>query len=158
MFNLPRFRRSKVRFKRVLSAQRGDLAIAFSGATMLVLVSSTLMFFVENRTQPEAFGSIPAALWWGIVTLTTVGYGDVVPITPLGKLLGGITTFGGIAFLALPSSILAAGFFAERQSKQKESTATEKARTGTPKSPDDEPPRRCPHCGESLNTTGSEQQ
>jgi len=158
VFNLPRFRRSKVRFKRVISAQRGDLAIAFSGAAMLVLVSSTLMFFVENRAQPEAFGSIPAALWWGIVTLTTVGYGDVVPVTPLGKLLGGITTIGGIAFFALPSSILAAGFFAERQSEGKASTATEEAGTDPPKTPDGEPPRRCPHCGESLDTTGSEQQ
>jgi voltage-gated potassium channel len=89
---------------------------------------------------------------------TTVGYGDVVTVTPLGRLLGGITTIGGIAFFALPSSILAAGFFAERQSETKASTATEEAGTGPPKTPDDEPPRRCPHCGESIDTTGSEQQ
>jgi voltage-gated potassium channel len=140
IFSLSLFKRSRGRFRRVLSAQREDLAIAFSAAGMLVLVSSTLMYFVEGSAQPDAFSSIPAALWWGVVTLTTVGYGDVVPITPLGRFLGALTTFGGVAFFALPSSILAAGFFAERAA-EREQMAREHLGN------------RCPHCGESLETT-----
>lgn len=134
LFSLSWFARSRGRFKRVLSAQREDLAVAFSAAGMLVLVSSTLMYFVERGVQPEAFSSIPAALWWGVVTLTTVGYGDVVPVTPLGRVLGALTTFGGVAFVALPSSVLAAGFFAERAERAHD---------------------RCPHCGEPVDTTPS---
>jgi voltage-gated potassium channel len=129
MLNLPRLKPARVRFIRVLSAQREDLSIAFIGSGTIALLASTLMYFVENSAQPEAFASIPAALWWGVVTLTTVGYGDVVPGTPLGRFLGAITTFGGVAFFALPSSILAAGFFAERQAKQEESTELDEVGT-----------------------------
>ncbi|WP_410765776.1 ion transporter [Haloferax sp. DFSO60] len=146
VFDLPRFKRSRARFSRVIAAQREDLAIAFSGMGMLVLLSSTLMFFVESRAQPVKFGSIPAALWWGVVTLSTVGYGDVIPMTPLGRLLGGITTIGGIAFFALPASILAAGFLTEREREQREATTTAA-----------DSPTQCPHCGESLDPTGTAQ-
>ncbi|MFC7204702.1 ion transporter [Haloferax namakaokahaiae] len=162
IFDIPRLNRSQERFKRVLAAQREDLVIAFSGAAMLALVSSTLMFFVEGRAQPEAFGSIPAALWWGVVTLTTVGYGDVVPTTPLGRLLGGLTTIGGIAFFALPSSVLAAGFLAEREREEQE--ALEAAESGPERTEaqttqsgaiEATSQNRCPHCGESLDPTGT---
>lgn len=150
-FNLPRLRRSRTRFKRVITAQSEDLAIAFSGAGMLVLASSTLMYVVERSAQPEAFSSIPDALWWGIVTLTTVGYGDVVPVTPLGRFLGAVTTFGGVAFFALPSSILAAGFFAEREDEREQTSQGEiRGQTTEHRLPDS-----CPHCGEPLDTPRS---
>jgi voltage-gated potassium channel len=139
VLDLSWFRHSRHRFKRVLVAQRSDLAVAFSGAGMLVLVSSTLMYFVEGGVQPEAFSSIPDTLWWGVVTLTTVGYGDVVPVTPLGRLLGAVTMLGGVAFFALPSSILAAGFFAERTG---DATAASENPSGD----------CCPHCGERLDS------
>ncbi|KAB1194625.1 ion transporter [Haloferax sp. MBLA0076] len=154
MFDIPRLDRSRTRFKRVLAAQRDDLGTAFIGAGTLVLLSSTLMFFAENGAQPEAFSSIPDALWWGVVTLTTVGYGDVVPVTPLGRLLGAITTFGGIAFFALPSSILAAGFFAEREQEHDVESAQDEPKTGPTRSSDDASQNRCPHCGESLDSAG----
>ncbi|RDZ65099.1 ion transporter [Haloferax sp. Atlit-12N] len=159
IFDFPRFRRSRTRFKRVIASQREDLAIAFSGAAMLVLVSSTLMYFAERSAQPEAFGSILDALWWGIVTLTTVGYGDVVPVTPLGRILGAITTFGGIAFFALPSSILAAGFFAERERENQTETEStdEAAESAEPTQTMAGPVQyRCPHCGGTLDSPGSE--
>ncbi|WP_416839338.1 potassium channel family protein [Haloferax sp. DFSO52] len=155
LFDLPRFRRSRERFRRVIASKRDDLAIAFSGAGMLAVVSSTLMYFVERRVQPEAFGSIPDALWWGIVTLTTVGYGDVVPVTPLGRIFGAITTFGGIAFFALPSSILASGFLAEREREQRTPTETDDPRAAPTHSTGEQTETRCPHCGEPLNSTES---
>lgn len=68
------------------------------------------MYFAERHAQPELFSSIPAALWWGVVTLTTVGYGDVHPVTPFGKLVGAVIAVTGIGLFALPASILASGF------------------------------------------------
>ena len=85
------------------------------GASMFVLCITMLlaaggMHMVEEAAQPEEFGSIPAAMWWTVATLTTVGYGDVVPVTGPGKVLAGFISLIGIAMVALPAGILAAGF------------------------------------------------
>ncbi len=80
---------------------------------MAVLLASSAMYVLEREAQPEVFGSIPAALWWGVVTMTTVGYGDVTPITTPGKMLGALVTIFGIGIFALPTAILAAGFARE---------------------------------------------
>src|SRR5215211_748479 len=80
--------------------------------TLLVLLSS-LMYIVERDAQPEHFGSVPEAMWWGIVTLATVGYGDMVPITPLGRVIGGFSVVLGMGMFALPAGILANGFAEE---------------------------------------------
>ena len=68
------------------------------------------MYLVEKNVQPEKFGSIPQSMWWAIVTLTTVGYGDVYPITPLGQIFGSIIIILGIGTVALPAGILASAF------------------------------------------------
>lgn len=85
------------------------------GAAMFILfvmlvVTASATYLAENADQPEAFGNIPQAMWWAVVTVTTVGYGDVVPITPLGKILGSILGFIGVGMVALPAGILASGF------------------------------------------------
>lgn len=127
-------------FVRVIERKREDLSIAFTGAAIVVVVASSLLYYVEHRAQPAAFSSIPEALWWGTVTLTTVGYGDVVPVTPLGKLLAGVTAFGGIAFVGLPASILAAGFVEESMLDTGSEDAAPNRRGAT-----------CPHCGEAID-------
>jgi voltage-gated potassium channel len=71
------------------------------------------MYFIENEGQPNKFSSIPQTMWWTVSTLTTVGYGDMIPITPLGQFFGGIISIIGIAFFALPAGILASGFSQE---------------------------------------------
>lgn len=76
----------------------------------LLLTAAALLHIVEGSRQPEAFGSIPAALWWAVVTLTTVGYGDVVPITVLGRTIAGFVMLGGLAMFALPLGIVASAF------------------------------------------------
>jgi voltage-gated potassium channel len=76
----------------------------------LVLTTATLMHLIEREAQPDRFGTIPDAMWWAIVTLTTVGYGDVVPVTALGKVLAGLTAMMGIVMLALPVGIIATAF------------------------------------------------
>jgi voltage-gated potassium channel len=80
---------------------------------ILLIFCATIMYYVESPVQPDKFGSIPAAIWWGLETLTTVGYGDVVPITPLGKIIGGVVMLLGLATFALPVAIIATGFSQE---------------------------------------------
>lgn len=94
----------------VLYTERRPLGAA--GMVMLVLLvfASSFVYLAERTAQPEAFGSIPAAMWWGVATLTTVGYGDVTPVTPLGKFLGAIVTLLGVGMFAMPAGILASGF------------------------------------------------
>lgn len=80
---------------------------------ILVVLSASGIYVVERNTQPEAFGSIPSAMWWATVTLTTVGYGDVVPVTIAGRLLGVFITVLGVGMAALPAGIIASGFTSE---------------------------------------------
>ncbi len=98
---------------RVLSNERH----ALMGAGLLlmgaVLFAATGMYFLEGQVQPDKFGSVPDAAWWAIATLTTVGYGDVAPITPVGKAFGGLVMVVGLCILALPVAIIAAGFAQE---------------------------------------------
>lgn len=86
-----------------------------AGAIMLALLVlfSNLLYLVERHAQPDKFGSGLDALWWGVVTLATVGYGDVVPITGIGKVLGGLAVIFGLGMFALPAAILASGFAEE---------------------------------------------
>lgn len=94
----------------VLKSRAYELTISVAMTFGMLLVASTMMFFAEGKVQPEQFGSIPRALWWAVVTMTTVGYGDTVPLTVSGKILGGIVQLTSIAVVALPTGIFAAGF------------------------------------------------
>lgn len=102
----------------VMYAQRRPLtAAAVILGTMLVFASS-FVYLLEHTAQPEAFGSIPDAMWWAMATLTTVGYGDVTPHTPGGKLVGGVVMIIGILMFALPTGILANGFATEIKKRE----------------------------------------
>ena len=79
----------------------------------LVHVAATALYLIEREVQPDAFGSIPDAMWWALATLTTVGYGDVVPITPFGKVIGGAVMIFGLAAFAVPIGIIATAFSQE---------------------------------------------
>ncbi len=100
---------------RVLQNERKALV----GASLLLLTallfSSTIMYHLESAAQPDKFGSIPEAMWWSIATLTTVGYGDVTPVTALGRFVGGMTMVFGLCILALPVAIISTGFAQELQ-------------------------------------------
>jgi len=76
----------------------------------LLVFQSSLVYYFEREAQPEKFGSIPAAMWWGIVTLTTVGYGDVTPVTLWGRMAGGLTAVMGLCMFAIPVGIIASAF------------------------------------------------
>ena len=98
---------------RVFHNERSALGAAAALFVIVLFSAATVAHWLEEAKQPEHFGSIPAALWWTIVTLTTTGYGDVVPLTNAGRFLGGIVMICGIAVLALLAGILATGFSAE---------------------------------------------
>jgi len=88
--------------------------------TVTLLITSSLIFFAENSKQPEDFRSIPDAIWWSLITLTTVGYGDVSPITPVGKIIGAITALLGVCTVALLTGIVGNAFSAQLSRKRSE--------------------------------------
>ena len=98
---------------RVLAEEYRALLGALLVMMVLLLFCSTVIYFLEREAQPDTFGSIPASAWWAISTLTTVGYGDAVPFTPWGKVVGGIVMLLGVGMFALPIAIIATGFSLE---------------------------------------------
>ena len=124
-------------FTSVLRNKREQLLVSMAILLLLVIVSSTAIYYLEHDHQPEAFSSIPAALWWGIVTLTTIGYGDIYPITVGGKIFAAIISVISIGMVAFPSGIIVAGFeeAVDRRKEEEQST-----------------PGLCPHCGEPIES------
>ncbi|OAB63656.1 ion transporter [Leptolyngbya valderiana BDU 20041] len=118
LLKISRYSKSLRTLGRVLESKRRELVMTLFSVLILLVFASSLMFFAETQAQPEAFPSIPAAMWWGVVTLTTVGYGDVYPVTPIGKLFGALLAFLGIGLFALPAGIIASGF-SEQIERQK---------------------------------------
>ncbi len=130
IFKLGHYSAAVRSLNRALVTKRAELAVTVFVIGILLVLVSTGMYYAENAEQPDKFSSIPATMWWGIVTLTTVGYGDISPITPIGKLLGGVVSIFGIGIVALPAGILGSAFIQEMESTKK--------------------PPRCPHCGKEL--------
>jgi voltage-gated potassium channel len=139
VFKMGEYSRSVTKLGNVIRKKKEELVITLFAGLILLVVASSLEYFVENEVQPEAFSSIPAALWWGVVTLTTVGYGDVYPETILGKLIAASMAFIGIGLFALPAGIIASGFISEIDKK-----ATERV--------------VCPHCGKIIEEEDEKKQ
>ncbi|QKG72394.1 ion transporter [Erythrobacter mangrovi] len=87
-----------------------DLIVTAALAFVFILLGATALYMTEGHIHPEAFGSIPRSLWWAVMTFTTVGYGDVYPVTGLGKVFASIMALAGVAFVAMPTGIIAAAF------------------------------------------------
>lgn len=111
-----------------LQARRFELLMTLGIALVVMLVSSTLLYIVEGSSQPATFGSIPRAMWWSVITLTTVGYGDASPVTALGQILAGVTAVAGIGLIAMPTGILASAFSDVIQKQQQEKPGSERSR------------------------------
>ena len=133
LFKLGRYSESLRTFSNVLGRKKEELVTAWVMMLLMLVLSSSLMYFVEHDKQPEAFSSIPASMWWGVSTLTTVGYGDVHPKSALGQFLGAIVALIGVGLFAMPTGILGSGFVEEMQKKEHVD------------------PRFCPHCGKSVH-------
>jgi len=122
---------------RVLRSKREELAVMALVTGIVLVIASGLMYYAEHPHQPEKFSSIPASMWWAVITLTTIGYGDVFPVSPLGQALGGVIAVCGIGLVALPTAIVSAGF-AEEVARRRKAEA-----------------RHCPHCGKPVTADGS---
>ncbi len=120
IFKMGRYSTAFQMIVKVVTKRREELLVTLTIVVVLLILSSSLMYYVENEAQPEKFKSIPQTMWWGAATLTTVGYGDVFPITPLGKLLGAFIAILGVGIFALPAGIIAAGFEHEISRKMKD--------------------------------------
>jgi len=121
LFSVIRVGRYSDALKNVLDAiadRKSELLFSVAIASTVLLISSTFMYLLEADYQPEAFGSIIRSVWWAAAALTTVGYGDVYPVTALGKVFAVISAFSSIGIVALPAGILA-GSFTEKFRKKK---------------------------------------
>lgn len=128
LLKLKQYHRPMSLIATVLREKSNELKITMLATFLLLLFASVVMFYVEGDDQPEAFPNIPATLWWAVATLTTVGYGDIYPITGLGRLISGIIALLGIGVVALPTGILSSAFM-EKLAKE------------------DRQDNVCPHCG-----------
>jgi voltage-gated potassium channel len=117
--------------KRVFGDKKEELVLTTALLGLRLVLSSSMLYYCENAAQPDAFSSIPATMWWAVATLTTVGYGDIYPVTLLGKVCASIIAVLGIGMFALPTGILGAGFVEAIQKKK-------------------EPKDVCPCCGKDL--------
>ena len=120
ILKLTRYSNSLSTLIQVLKNEFPGILSALGILVILIVFASAGIYLVEREAQPEAFGSIPQAMWWATITLTTVGYGDVVPITLAGKALGIVITILGVGFAALPAGIIASGFTVEMQNRRDE--------------------------------------
>lgn len=141
LLKIGRYSESMRTLGRVIASKREDLFSTLFTVFTLLTISSSLMYFVEHAAQPDRYPNIPASMWWAIITLTSVGYGDVSPVTPLGKILGGTIAVLGLGLVALPTGIIASGFAEEVEKKRA------KQRRNQPQIY----PRQCPHCGGDLS-------
>jgi voltage-gated potassium channel len=120
VFKLTRYQPSMGLLASVLRDEAKPVAAALFVLAMLLIAASSLAYMAESQAQPEKFGSIPDAMYWAITTMTTVGYGDVVPVTPWGKLLAGAIGVIGIGMVALPAGLLASGFSDQLHQRRRE--------------------------------------
>jgi voltage-gated potassium channel len=134
LFRLTAYTESVHMIANVFKKRKNELMLSFILALFLIIISACIIYFAEHLhpENKERFNSIPATLWWAVVTLTTTGYGDMYPMTAIGKTMASIIMLTGIAFFAIPAGILAAGFQEEFRKNKASKT------------------HRCPHCGEHF--------
>ena len=133
LFRLTAYTRSAQMIFNVFRSRVNELFLSFIMVLFLIVIASCLLFFAEHNAQPDSFSSIPATMWWAVVTLTTTGYGDMYPITTVGRILAGTIMLTGVALFALPAGIITVGFLEEFRSIKKYKG------------------RNCPHCGMPLD-------
>ena len=139
LFKLNRYTSALRTVGAVLAKKKNQLLSSVFVVFILMLISSILMYNIENEAQPDVFSNAFSALWWSVATFTTVGYGDIYPITPLGKILSSVIALLGIGHVAVPTGIISAGFIEISDDEQKNTA--------------DEPTEEmsyCPYCGKKI--------
>lgn len=122
----------------VLKNKANQLVSSMFVVALLMVISSIIMYNVENPVQPDVFKNAFSGLWWAIATFTTVGYGDIYPVTAFGKVLSAIIAMLGIGLVAVPTGIVSAGFMEQVENKKDDADSEEKK-------------HYCPYCGKKIN-------
>lgn len=133
VFKVNRYTNALTSIGAVLKRKKSQLLSSVFVVMILMIIASVLMYNIENEAQPEAFSNALSALWWAVATFTTVGYGDIYPITAMGKMLSAMIAFLGIALVAVPTGIISAGFMESIDNVQ-----------------DDSEKYYCPYCGKKI--------
>lgn len=139
VFKVNRYTHALSAIGNVFKRKKSQLLSSIFIVVLLMIIASVLMYSVENEAQPEAFSNAFTSLWWAVATLTTVGYGDIYPITVLGKLLSGIIALLGIGLVAVPTGIISAGFMEQIEEEKNSSKVQEDDKC------------YCPYCGHKLD-------
>nr|WP_259085417.1 ion transporter [Salinibacter ruber] len=141
-------------FGKVARRKREEITVSLALLGMLTVITSSLMYYAERTAQPEVFSSIPDAIWWSVVTVTTVGYGNATPVTVPGQVLGGLVAVLGTGMGALPAGFLASGFSDALENDPEEEPEGQSDKTSSIS--EKRPPaslheiQYCPHCGSEL--------
>lgn len=133
LFRLTAYTKPAQMINNIFKKRKNELGLSFILAIFLIIIAACIMYFAEHRVTDSKFTSIPATIWWAVVSLTTTGYGDMVPLTNIGKVMASIIMLTGVAFFALPAGIITAGFIDEFRLSRVKKT------------------HRCPHCGEPID-------
>jgi len=136
ILKLGRYSDSVIILGNVLRRSRRELVTSLFVVLLALLLLASFMYYAEREAQPDKFGSIPHSLYWGIVAISTTGYGDIVPVTTAGRVLAGVTAIVGVAAIALPVGILSSSFVQEIEARRR-------LRAGVSES-------ACPHCGRDI--------
>ncbi|MDD6237212.1 MAG: ion transporter [Clostridiales bacterium] len=136
VFKFNRYTNAMSAIAEVFRRKKSQLISSIFVVGLLMIVASVLMYNIENAAQPELFSNAFSALWWAVATLTTVGYGDIYPVTVLGRILSAVIALLGIGLVAVPTGIITAGF-TELVSEEKDKKSEEKS--------------YCPYCGHKLD-------
>lgn len=140
IFKLNRYTEALSLILGVVKAKKDELLAALFVMGFMIMISSTMIYYFETDVQPDVFPNIVASFWWSISTLTSVGYGDIYPVTAMGKLFASIIAILGIGLVALPTGIISSGFIAAVSKKEKDAKIdAEKVK------------EKCPHCGEYID-------
>ena len=142
MFKLNRYSEALSSIAKVFEHKAREIFASLFFVLILLIVASLLIYYAEHDAQPQQFRNAFSGLWWAVATLTTVGYGDIYPITPIGRVLGAVIAILGIGMVAVPTSILSAGFLEVLEKKNKEPDKKEEPASEK---------KYCPYCGKKLD-------
>ncbi|WP_165252969.1 ion transporter [Adlercreutzia sp. ZJ304] len=115
LVKISRYMRGLRTIGRVLEKRRHEIIAAFLVLALLIIVTSVVMYEIEHPVQPDKFSDLLSGVYWAVTTITATGYGDIAPVTPLGRAIGSVIMFLSVALVAIPGGIFSAGFVAEFQ-------------------------------------------
>ncbi len=162
VFKIARYNSSIDLIIAVIREKRSELSVVMGLIIIVMIIASFMMYYAEQDTNKEMFPNVLSCFWWSIVTLTTIGYGDVYPVTFIGKIVGALMAILGIGLVAMPTGIISAGFLEKinEKAKEKEEAKKEENEETTKEKKNSEEKKEkqevyekhfCPYCGKPLD-------